>query len=104
MIRIGIDLGGSKIEGVALDEEGMELVRQRVPTPAGDYQGTLVAIKTLIEQIRAEIKLDSMLEATLGICTPGALSYADSPDGLLKNSNSVCMNGEPVRRDLEVLL
>lgn len=104
MIRIGIDLGGSKIEGVALDEEGMELVRQRVPTPAGDYQGTLVAIKTLIEQIRAEIKLDSMLEATVGICTPGALSYTDSPDGLLKNSNSVCMNGEPVRRDLEVLL
>lgn len=104
MIRIGIDLGGSKIEGVALDEEGMELVRQRVPTPAGNYQGTLVAIKTLVEQIRAKIKLDSMLEATVGICTPGALSYANSPDGLLKNSNSVCMNGEPVRRDLEVLL
>ena len=100
MIRIGIDLGGTKIEGIALDEDGVELVRQRVATPEGDYQGTLVAIKSLIELLESSIKQ----EATIGICTPGALSYAKSSFGLLKNSNSVCMNGKPVFQDLEVLL
>ncbi|MCK4706417.1 MAG: ROK family protein [Gammaproteobacteria bacterium] len=88
------------MEGIALDEDGVELVRQRVPTPEGDYQGTLVAIKSLIELLESSIKQ----EATIGICTPGALSYAKSSFGLLKNSNSVCMNGKPVFQDLEVLL
>ena len=100
MIRSGIDVGGTKIEGIALDEDGVELVRQRVATPEGDYQGTLVAIKSLIELLESSIKQ----EATIGICTPGALSYAKSSFGLLKNSNSVCMNGKPVHQDLEVLL
>jgi len=100
VVRIGIDLGGTKIEGIALDENGVELVRQRVATPEGDYQGTLVAIKLLIEQLESSIKQ----EATIGICTPGALSFASSKVGLLKNSNSVCMNGKPVHQDLEVLL
>ena len=102
MIRIGIDLGGTKIEGIALDEKGVELARERVDTPAGDYQGTLVAIKALIEGIEKEIKTSQ--PASIGICTPGALSYAKSSEGLLKNSNSVCMNGKPVLKDLEVLL
>ncbi len=100
MIRIGIDLGGTKIEGIALDEDGVELVRQRVATPEGNYQGTLVAIKSLIEQLESSIKQ----KASIGICTPGALSFASSSVGLLKNSNSVCMNGKPVHQDLEVLL
>ena len=104
MIRIGIDLGGTKIEGIALDEQGVELVRQRVATPEDDYQGTLVAIKSLIEQIETELGLDIKSQATVGICTPGALSYARSSVGLLKNSNSVCMNGKPVHQDLETLL
>ena len=100
MIRIGIDLGGTKIEGIVLDEDGVELVRQRVATPEGDYQGTLVAIKSLIKLLESSTRQ----EATIGICTPGALSYAKSSFGLLKNSNSVCMNGKPVLQDLEVLL
>lgn len=100
MVRIGIDLGGTKIEGIALDEKGVELIRRRCETPAGDYQGTLKAIKTLIEQIEASITK----EATIGVCTPGALSYAKSGAGVLKNSNSVCMNGEAVHMDLEALL
>ena len=100
MNRIGIDLGGTKIEGIALDENGVELVRQRIATPEGDYQGTLATIKLLIEQLESNIKQ----EATIGICTPGALSFASSSVGLLKNSNSVCMNGKPVHQDLEVLL
>ncbi|MCW8924049.1 MAG: ROK family protein, partial [Gammaproteobacteria bacterium] len=99
-MRIGIDLGGTKIEGIALDEEGVELARQRIATPEGDYQGTLLAIKSLIGQLEASVKQ----EATIGICTPGALSFASSEAGLLKNSNSVCMNGKPVHQDLEVLL
>ena len=100
MLRIGIDLGGTKIEGIALDEQGVELARQRIDTPEGDYQGALAAIKSLIEQLESGIKHD----ATIGICTPGALSFANSPVGLLKNSNSVCMNGKPVHQDLEALL
>ena len=100
MLRIGIDLGGTKIEGIALDEQGVELARQRIDTPEGDYQGALAAIKSLIEQLESGIKHD----ATIGICTPGALSFASSPVGLLKNSNSVCMNGKPVHQDLEALL
>ena len=100
MIRIGIDLGGTKIEGIALDEKGIELSRQRIDTPMGDYQGILVAIKSLIEDIEASIHQ----QASIGICTPGALSYAEGPVGLLKNSNSVCMNGKPVLQDLEALL
>jgi len=104
VIRIGIDLGGSKIEGIALDENGVELARQRVATPAGDYQATLRAIKSLIEQIEMTVGVEIKPQATIGICTPGALSYANSDVGVLKNSNSVCMNGEPVHQDLEVLL
>ena len=100
MLRIGIDLGGTKIEGIALDENGIELARQRIATPEDDYQGTLVAIKSLIDQLESSIKK----QASIGICTPGALSYAKSSVGLLKNSNSVCMNGKPVFQDLEVLL
>lgn len=100
MVRIGIDLGGTKIEGIALDEKGVELIRQRIATPEGDYQGTLAAIKLLIEQLESNIKQ----EASIGICTPGALSFTSSSVGLLKNSNSVCMNGKPVHQDLEALL
>ncbi|MCK5002303.1 MAG: ROK family protein [Gammaproteobacteria bacterium] len=100
MVRIGIDLGGTKIEGIVLDEQGVELARQRIATPEDDYPGTLAAIKMLIEQLESSIKHD----ATIGICTPGALSYAYSSVGLLKNSNTVCMNGKPVQQDLEVLL
>jgi fructokinase len=96
-MRIGIDLGGTKIEGIALDEDGEELVRHRVATPADDYQGTLKAIQKLVGQIEKESKA----EGSIGICTPGAISPAT---GLLKNSNSVCMNGKAAHKDLEVLL
>lgn len=97
MIRIGIDLGGTKIEGIALTLDGEELVRRRVLTPAGDYRATLRAIDKLVEDIEAE----TGEQGSVGICTPGAISPRT---GLLKNSNSVCMNGEPAHEDLEVLL
>ncbi len=97
MIRIGIDLGGTKIEGIALSEAGEELFRQRIATPRGDYQGTLQSIVSLIKQIEAGIDE----QGSIGICTPGSLSPAT---GLLRNSNSVCMNGKPVLDDLQNLL
>ncbi|MEN8133206.1 MAG: ROK family protein [Pseudomonadota bacterium] len=97
MIRIGIDLGGTKIEGIALALDGEELLRKRVSTPAGDYRGTLKAIGELVKNIESELGE----QGTVGICTPGAISPAT---GMLKNSNSVCMNGKPAHEDLEALL
>ena len=94
MIRIGIDLGGTKIEGIAFSEAGDELFRHRLATPQDDYQATLQSIAGLIDQIEADIGE----QGSIGICTPGALSPAT---GLLRNSNSVCMNGKPVLTELQ---
>lgn len=97
MTSIGIDLGGTKIEGIALSDAGNELFRHRISTPQGDYQGTLHSIADLINKI--EVAVDK--KGSIGICTPGALSTAT---GLMRNSNSVCMNGKPVFTDLQELL
>jgi fructokinase len=92
-MRIGIDLGGTKIEGIALDHDGGELWRRRVPTPAGDYDGILATIADLVTT--AERTLGR--HGTVGIATPGAISPAT---GLLKNSNSTVLNGRPLDDDL----
>ena len=97
MTSIGIDLGGTKIEGIALSDAGKELFRHRISTPQGDYQGTLRSIADLINKI--EVVVDE--KGSIGICTPGAFSPAT---GLMRNSNSVCMNGKPVFTDLQQLL
>ena len=97
MMRLGIDLGGTKIEIIALDEDGRELLRHRVLTPQGDYFETLQAIALLVRNTEAQLGQQGML----GIGTPGALSRAT---GLLKNSNSVALNGQPILQDLEALL
>ena len=97
MTSIGIDLGGTKIEGIALSDGGNELFRHRISTPQGDYQGTLQSIADLVNMI--EIAVDE--KGSIGICTPGALSPST---GLIRNSNSVCMNGKPVFTDLQELL
>lgn len=96
-MRLGIDLGGTKIEIIALDSEGKVLHIERIPTPQHDYQGTLQALKRLVE------KVEHLLEETgsVGICSPGATSPAS---GLLRNSNSVCLNNRPFLQDLEQLL
>jgi fructokinase len=96
-MRLGIDLGGTKIEIVALDDEGVERSRRRVPTPRGDYAATLQAIAGLVQE--AETELGQC--GTVGIGTPGAISRAT---GRLKNSNSVHLNGQPILQDLEALL
>jgi fructokinase len=97
MLRIGVDLGGTKIEVIALTEDGCELVRQRVPTPAGDYVATLRTVAELVRTIEHGLGEPS----SVGIGMPGAISPAT---GLLKNANSTCLNGRPVRQDLEALL
>lgn len=99
MRRIGIDLGGTKIEGVVLDEAGAELQRLRVATPAGDYEATLQAIAALVRELEARVGAAAPLPVGLG--HPGTLV---PQTGLLKNANSVCLNGRPLQRDLERLL
>lgn len=92
-MRIGIDLGGTKIEVVALDVSGAVLLRYRRPTPAGDYAGTLAAIKALVDLIEAK----AGREGSVGVATPGALSVQT---GLIKNANSTVLNGRPLDHDL----
>ncbi len=96
-MRLGIDLGGSKIEIIALDDSGKELLRHRAPTPQGNYRATLQAIAGLVRDVEAQLGR----RGSLGIGTPGALSRAT---GRLKNSNSVVLNGQLIRQDLEALL
>jgi fructokinase len=96
-LRIGIDLGGTKIEIVVLDAQGVELLRRRVATPRDDYRGTVRAIVDLV--LAAEQELAA--PASVGVGTPGAISHAT---GLLKNANSVCLNGKPLLDDLQAAL
>lgn len=96
-MRIGIDLGGTKIELLALDAAGVPCFRQRIATPQGDYMGTVMAIAGLVEA--AENALGQ--RGSVGIGIPGAESPAS---GLIKNANSTCLIGKPLRRDLQALL
>jgi fructokinase len=99
MYRIGIDLGGTKIEGVVLDAAGQELFRKRIPTEREHgYQHILNRLKSMHDDLAATVPGQP---TTFGIGTPGAISPRT---GLLKNSNTVCMNGQPVKADLEKLI
>ena len=99
MYKLGIDLGGTKIEGVVLDHQNQELFRQRIPTEQEHgYRHILSNIKKIYEQIVVEI---GGQEHTFGIGTPGALSRQT---GFLKNSNTLCLNGQPIKADLEAEL
>ncbi len=97
MIRIGIDLGGTKIEAIALDDSGEIRFRRRVATPDGDYPGILQRIVELVATCERELAV----HASVGVGTPGALS---ATSGLLKNSNSICLNGKPILHDLKSAL
>ena len=99
MHRIGIDLGGTKIEGVVLDQTGREIFRKRIATEREQgYQHILNRLKSMHDDLVAAI---SGQPTTFGIGTPGTVSPRT---GLLKNSNTVCMNGQPVKADLERML
>ncbi len=96
-VRIGIDLGGSKIEIIALADSGSALLRQRIATPQNDYDATLTAIATLVE--RTERQLGQ--HGSVGIGIPGVESPAT---GLIKNANSTCLIGKALRQDLQARL
>jgi len=92
-MRIGIDIGGTKIEGIAIDQNGQILFRERISTPAGKYQATVNAVADLV----ARIERNTGESGSVGIGIPGALS----PDsGLVKNANSTCLIGKPLASDL----
>ena len=93
-MRIGIDLGGTKIEAIALDNSGVELYRERIDTPQGDYRETVDAIVTLVQLLEAETRQTG----TVGIGIPGAISPATN---LVKNANSTWLIGKPLHTDLE---
>lgn len=91
-LRIGVDLGGTKIEAIALDRAGREAFRKRVPTPRGDYGATISAVEALVREAG---------DGSVGIGIPGALSHVT---GLVKNANSTWLNGKPLKQDLEKAL
>ena len=94
MIRIGVDLGGTKTEIIALDDRRSELLRRREPTPSGDYDGTIALVARLVRETEIEVGK----RGSIGVGTPGSLSPAN---GRLRNSNSVCLNGRALKQDLE---
>jgi fructokinase len=93
-IRIGIDLGGTKIELLALEDSGREVLRKRVPTPQGDYKATVRTVVALVGNAEDDLKA----KATVGVGMPGALSRVT---GLVKNANSTCLIGHDLKGDLE---
>ena len=97
MIRIGIDLGGTKTEVIALDERRSELLRRREPTPSGNYDATVALVARLVRETEIEVGK----RGSVGLATPGSLSPADRR---LRNSNSVCLNGRALKEDVERVL
>jgi len=96
-MRIGVDLGGTKIEAIAIADDGHEHTRHRVPTPRGDYDGTLAAVVDLVRRIEQAIQG----RGTVGVGIPGAVSPATQ---LIKNANSTWLIGRPLADDLARLL
>ena len=92
-MRIGIDLGGTKIEIVCLDVRGVELLRRRIPTPRGDYAATVAAIRDLVAGAERELGR----RGSVGVGIPGAISQRT---GRVKNANSTWLNGRPLAHDL----
>ena len=94
-MRIGIDLGGTKIEGVVLGGDGAVHCRQRIATPQADYAATIAALADLV--IALEVQVGQC--CTVGVATPGAVWR-----GGMKNCNSTCLNGRPFKADVEKAL
>jgi fructokinase len=96
-MRIGVDVGGTKIEAIALDAKGTELQRIRTATPKGDYAGTIAAIVGLVN----ELETLTGQTGTVGVGIPGTIVPAT---GLVKNANSTWLNGKPLQKDLSAAL
>ncbi len=93
-MRFGLDLGGTKMEAVLLDDTGEIVWRERRPTPAEDYQAIIETIAALV----AQAAIETAQEMTVGIGMPGSLS---PKTGLVRNSNTQCLNGQAIKQDLE---
>ena len=93
-MRIGVDLGGTKIEALALDADGRECLRRRIATPRDDYTATVDAVARLVRDVEADLGVRTLV----GVGMPGTLSPAT---GCVKNANSVWLNGRPLAQDLE---
>lgn len=94
MYKVGIDLGGTKIEGICIDQNNSVIQRKRIPTnQQKGYSHIVDSIVSLVRDITKEIG-----DYSIGICTPGAIS---KKTGLIKNSNTQCLIGKPLREDLE---
>ncbi len=100
-VRIGIDLGGTKIEGLALNEAGAELARLRVLTPKHDYAATVKAIVEVVSYLERQAKCLPGALPSVGVGIPGTVVAAT---GLVKNANSTWLNGQPLERDLTTAL
>jgi fructokinase len=96
-LRFGLDLGGTKIEIIALDARGHTLLRRRIATPAGDYEQAVRALAELVHAAEQELGA----QGSVGVGIPGALSPAS---GLIKNANSTCLIGHTLDRDLSTAL
>lgn len=98
-LRLGIDLGGTKIEAALLDASGAIVWRKRIAAPQNDYTATLAALKTLVVDARSDVA--EAKGCTIGIGIPGSLSPAD---GRVRNANSIWLNARPLKEDLKSLL
>lgn len=96
--RLGVDLGGSKIAGIVLDQDDQVLAEYRVVTPQGDYRATLAAVAAVVERLERDAGVQGL---AVGIGTPGSVIPAT---GCMRNANSRCLNGQPLPRDLETVL
>ena len=96
-LSLGVDLGGTKIEVVALDGQGVIVQRRRIATPQGDYRQSVQAIAGLVVALEDELGISG----TVGIGVPGSISPTT---GLIRNANSTCLNGKPLKQDVEQLL
>ncbi len=96
-MRIGIDLGGTKIEALALDETGLELARLRVDTPKNDYPGTIAAMVNIVHQLEAKV-------GGIGSVGAGIPGTIRASTGLVKNANSTWLNGHPLQVDLSAAM
>ncbi len=96
-MRLGIDLGGTKTEIIALDDDGLETYRKRINTPSDDYDAIVAAIANLITETEAELSVTG----TVGVGIPGTIS---AQTGLVKNANSTVLNGHPLDQDLSLAL
>ncbi|HSR66356.1 MAG TPA: ROK family protein [Acidobacteriota bacterium] len=98
MLRIGIDLGGTKIEGIVADDDLKDVVRRRIPTRQSEGYAAIV---TRLAGFVAQLEEEAGTSCPVGICTPGSISPRS---GLMRNSNTVCLNGRPLKKDLEEAL